>query len=135
MNCVTCSSSNVCSECSQYSQLINNGCDCKTDNCELCLLDNCTACHPSFSIYRNKSCLLKEGEVDALVVTTLILGAVASAFSLVTSILRHTITSIRNGRFWFVFNTLQMIELFALLDLNYPPRLEQFFHGFSFTLL
>ena len=30
---------------------------------------------------------------------------------------------------------LQMLEIIALVELNYPDRLEQFFQGFSFALL
>ena len=34
-----------------------------------------------------------------------------------------------------MFNTLQLMELMALIELEYPDKLEQFFHGFEFALM
>ena len=43
--------------------------------------------------------------------------------------------SAKNGSFWAVFNTLQIIQLISLIDLSYSERLEQFYHGFEFALI
>ena len=34
-----------------------------------------------------------------------------------------------------MFNVLQIIELMALVDLRYPAKLNQFLHGFKFSML
>ena len=44
-------------------------------------------------------------------------------------------SAVSSGSLWVLFNALQMIELIALYDLDYSPELEQFFHGFEFTML
>ena len=35
----------------------------------------------------------------------------------------------------YILNTLQMIEIIALVAVDYPNQLLQFFQGFDFTLL
>lgn len=44
-------------------------------------------------------------------------------------------TSATSGNFWNVFNVLQVIEMIALIELPYPEKLDQFFHGFEFSML
>ena len=35
---------------------------------------------------------------------------------------------------WNVINSFQLLIIIALLDINYPPKVEAFFQGFSFTM-
>ena len=35
---------------------------------------------------------------------------------------------------WSVINSFQLLIVLALLDIEYPPKVEAFFQGFSFTM-
>ena len=36
---------------------------------------------------------------------------------------------------WRAFNAMQLIDMIALIDIRYPEKLDQFFHGYKFSLL
>ena len=79
----------------------------------------------------NEFCLLNDAAISS--VTTA--GTVASGAAIGASLLSGALTSAANSNMWSMFNVLQIIELMALIDLRYPSKLNQFLHGFKFSML
>ena len=52
-----------------------------------------------------------------------------------SSMTSSVLTSASGGNLWNMFNSVQIIEMAALIELDFTDRLEQFFHGYEFTLL
>ena len=45
------------------------------------------------------------------------------------------VTQAQGGSIWSLFNTIQLMEIIFLIELEYPEKVDQYLHGFEFTLL
>ena len=130
-NCMTCQSANLCDTCSVYSTLSSNTCLCESENCDECTTAKCNTCKSSYAIHIEGHCIFN----DALVSGTSITSTTAVGLTMGSSLASGLMTSGTSGNFWNVFNALQVIQMIALIELPYPEKLDQFFHGFEFSML
>ena len=63
---------------------------------------------------------------------TVVAGGVAVAAGVAASLVSR---SANFESIWTVLNTFQLIIVIALLEIDYPPKVEAFFHGFEFASL
>ena len=60
---------------------------------------------------------------------------VAVGVSVLSSLVSSVLSTTSSSNVFSLFNVLQIIEMVALIELNYPEKLNQFYHGFEFTLM
>ena len=63
------------------------------------------------------------------------LSSAATAGSSIVALLSNVGSQAMNDNIFTVLNVLQEVEILALVDLNYPTKLDQFFLGFKFASL
>ena len=132
-NCDSCPELTECVICSAHAVLLisTNQCQCKQPHCVSCKSEPCTACESGFSIFGG-ACLADDSPVPALTTATIATAGLAVGVSSATSI---ATTGAAGASFWIVLNSLQAIEMLALVNLDYPNPLISFFDGFEFALL
>ena len=130
-NCLICSSADQCTTCSDFSSLDGNECKCQVTNCAKCRSSPCSDCASDYSLLRDKFCIAE----DKFAAGTSIASTAAVGVAMASSMASSVLTSASGGNLWNMFNSVQIIEMVALIELNFPDRLEQFFHGYEFALL
>ena len=81
---------------------------------------------PSYDLRSREFCILEDDEIAAASVAAYTAVGAGMACALLSSLFSQSST----GNLWSLFNVLQIVEIVALLELDYPQKLEQFFHGF-----
>ena len=131
-NCESCSSSSVCDACSAFARIDGYKCTCLSKHCKVCVNSECDECEENYSLHIDKYCISD----DPFIATYSLLIQIAVGVSMATSFAANMLASSASiSKIFSLFNTLQIIQIAALIDLEYPPKLDQFYHGFKFTLL
>ena len=125
-SCAVCTSSHLCTSCSEYAVLEGNTCHCSASHCTICKTSRCNECETSYTLTGNGYCILEDKSVQGTTIAVTASVGIAVASSMASSALA---TAAGGGTVWSLFNTLQLIEFIALVELDYPEKLDQFFHG------